>query len=436
MNTPNPDSSDNKPDPFLEQLSQKLSALDEDRLRQICAEFGLTYDQLAGSDKGHKAESLVVGLSRNGGIRRLLKMHPELTPLAPVADTQGSGTTNGQSPGQGQTPTLGQIKEATSTWKDVFSSVLGLGAVLYAVGFVIASIYLLSFGISDFSLLKAKYIAGGLLFILLSAFAIYPAFFVCLNLLQKLSGLIPRLKFQPVRWLQDLPFIPVMLQFVPAAALPPFYKIALSIPDPDLLRTVLKNQSEIQKEANNFTNWLVSLLVLEVFVLFLLARPGLLISSSGTDMPFSLFLSGVGYLLLCWIFALILAVIASWKWKRTEVRNLYWAVVGVVLITLVLLPDYALQVYPQISPAFGGGQSATVKLVADDQSVDTLSQLVPMQPSLSGQPATSLSVELLDENDAAYFLLVPASVNPQPTPATYAVKVAKDLVQGIVYVTP
>jgi hypothetical protein len=423
-------------DPFLEQLSQKLSALDEDRLRQICAEFGLTYDQLAGSDKGHKAESLVATLHGTAGLHHLLKAHPEYAPAPPAASALSAETTQSQPAAQGQPPTLGQIKEVTNTWKDIFSSVLGLGAILYAVGFVIASIYLLSFGISDFSLLKAKYIAGGLLFILLSAFAIYPAFFVCLNLLQKLSGLIPRLKFQPVRWLQDLPFIPVMLQFVPTAALPPFYKIALSIPDPDLLRTVLKNQSEIQKEANNFTNWLVSLLVLEVFVLFLLARPGLLISSSGKDMPFSLFLSGVGYLLLCWIFALILAVIASWKWKRTEVRNLYWAVVGVVLITLVLLPDYALQVYPQISPAFGGGQSATVKLVADGQSVDTLSQLVPMQPTLSGQPATSLPVELLDENDAAYFLLVPASAVPRLNPTAHAVKVEKALVQGIAYVTP
>jgi hypothetical protein len=63
-------------------------------------------------------------------------------------------------------------------WKDLATAVLGLAGLFYVVGFVVTNTYLSSYGINDFTLLKARYIATGTLFLLLAVLVIYPAYFM------------------------------------------------------------------------------------------------------------------------------------------------------------------------------------------------------------------------------------------------------------------
>jgi hypothetical protein len=345
-----------------------------------------------------------------------------------------------------QSPTLEQFQDATSTWKDIFSSVIGLGAMFYAVGFVISTTRLIAFGVNDFSLLKARYIAAGVLFIMLTAFTIYPAYIVLLNLLRWLIlKLLPRLEQlpRPVSTLAKF-----LSRFLHRDETP-----ALQVQENRLLsrmglrqvwQTGRKATDELAVNMSRAFAIFLAFTFFSMLILLLLARPGLFTGGKdvlGVAESIWQFISSnlIWYLIWyisCWIIALVFALVLPWNWQLGNLSRLFWGTTGILLIALLMIPIYAQQIYPQISPAFGGGKPATVELVTDDKSAVTLSQLVPMQPRASDQPATSLPVELLDENDTAYFLLVTESAVPPLKPETHAVKVEKDLVQGIVYVTP
>jgi hypothetical protein len=132
---------------------------------------------------------------------------------------------------------------------------------------------------------------------------------------------------------------------------------------------------------------------------------------------------------LCLLFGLILALVVRGVPEGRRflgIPNTFWGVAGLLILLLFMVPIYSQQLYPWVAPSLGGGKTIPVQLVADSASAQTLAQLVPME---SDAPAKTVKVDLLDENDKAFFLLVPGLSSAQ----VYAVRIDKDLVKGVLF---
>ncbi len=101
-----------------------------------------------------------------------------------------------------------------------------------------------------------------------------------------------------------------------------------------------------------------------------------------------------------------------------------------MLCLLVAINNYAFVIYPQISSAMGGGDAVDVSLVFDNDSVQMIKQLVPLETNSS---SATIPLRLLDESDKDYFLLVTDGGANNSNVSFHAVQIDKSLVKGVNY---
>lgn len=363
------------------------------------------------------------------------------------------------------------IKSLLEPWHSMLSSILSLAGLIYAIGFIVVSNSLLRYGISDFSLLQARYITTGVVFVFMLTVSAYPAYYASPLLFVLLWKHLPA-------WLsaEPLPLV-VPAQPEPSASgtnkptvsQPPAESSANAVARPGRLsdiaaaakRPVLTMAEQslasevIDVERDKLLSqwmpilWNVPLplrpylawgLVVGFMLLinggsliiftFLSTLPQLdptLIAGAFWQRLWNIFVTAWPWYAVCVLFGLLsyLVIHGVPEGRRLlKIPNRFWVIVGLGLLLIWLVPLYVYQLYPRLSPILGGGKTTTVQLIAYDNADATLARLIPLDPN-SGK---TVEVELIDENDKVLFVLVK---NPSSQQFD-AIRISKDLVAGIV----
>lgn len=358
--------------------------------------------------------------------RSLLQRALESTQTETGASAEKTETAVQSQPSAEPEMPIKQVKGWLDPWKELATTIVGLAGILYAIGFVLTNIYLLRYGISDFSLLKARYVATGALFVTIATLSIYPMYYVSMFVLewliqrkswlfslepeQPLAITMARQKLlelaTPINWLDEL------LDLIPVTYRP--YLVWLG-----LLLIFL------------FTN------LVSVIVYTFVSQPAWLLQR---DFSIQVLLqametnyrSATGWYLACAIFGIILAITVRGiriGGRLLKIPNYFWSAAGLLIALLWMIPTYAQQIHPNIASAFGGGSTVTVQLVADDKSAPTLAQIVPLESPQTDKATKTIPLKLLDENDKVFILILVDSSSQQER----AVRVSKDLVKGVLF---
>ncbi len=362
------------------------------------------------------------------------------------------------------------IKSLLEPWHSMLSSILSLAGLIYAIGFIVVSNSLLRYGISDFSLLQARYITTGVVFVFMLAVSAYPAYYASPLLLEFLWKRLPK-------WLSaDTP--PLFVTTKPELSATDTTKSTVSQPpaeSPTSAVTRMRRPSDIAAETRpvlvmpkqsraseviyvdpdkvssqlipilwNVPSTLRPLLAWGAAVALILLINGgsLAIFTFLSTLPqfepapisvafwqrfWNIFVTAWPWYVVCMLFGALSNLVIQGVpegWRLLKIPNRFWAIVGLGLLLIWLVPLYVYQLYPRLSPILGGGKTTTVQLIAYDNADATLARLIPLDPN-SGK---TVEVELIDENDKVLFVLVKNSSSQQFD----AIRISKDLVAGIV----
>ena len=399
---------------------------------------------------------------------------------------------------------LGKTPEQLKEWLDMLKSaaglVAGLATVFYFFGFIVTSTRLLNYGISDFSLLQARYVATGILFVSLAALSIYPAYFsaqvfarwlaghgwwlvggksspsplvlkipvsqsalatkMAADLSVKPGGLVSSALNTPLpsagqpqapaaeEKSQEVPITvntslvnPTVAELLKSTPITPHSMPVQGMiyldQDTSISSIVLDALPENLRLMGTWYGLLGLLLVTNLIALAIftfISMPtwlGHQTLSAGVfaQAMWDNFQGAQGWYWLCLLFGLILALVLRGvpeSLRLVGIPNAFWGVAALLILLVFMIPLYTQQIYPSVAPSLGGGRTIPVQLVADSASAPTLAQLVPVQPDA---PVKTVKVDLLDENDKAFFLLVPGPSAGQ----VYAVRIDKALVKGVVF---
>ncbi len=367
-----------------------------------------------------------------------------------------------------------QAKSLLEPLKDIGAIVLGFSGIFYVIGFVVTSTYLLGYGVNDFNLFQAHYVATGLIFLVLTTLTVYPLYFVWGYILRRTyTGSIKfweNLKTILIQSWENLKTILFGLAVKLIQIL--FRLLQLNISNfnrtskrkeavgagvevfkagvgagaevfkagvgagSEMTGLIQKNIEHLSRNSTATVLVFVAFSLMVAIVLTLLANPGIL---SGQSQGFGTMLLETVQREASWFFAcaalafvaFVFRVVPSSR-KIYQIPRPFWAVLGILLVILTLIPAYTQRIYPLIPPTLGGGKPVSVQLVSDSASALVLGELIPVQQTSTSEPVKSQPVDLLDENESAYFVLV----NDSMTNLAHAVRVDKGLVKGMVYLQP
>ncbi len=276
-----------------------------------------------------------------------------------------------------------------SAIKDAAALLAGIAGLAYAVGFLIVTGLLISWGIADVTLVKARYIAVGLLFVV-HIVAVIVAIHFLLRFVPRLSRLLR-----------------IPLAFIGGAVVAVVFLYA-------------KAAATWQEQSGQFWQWL----------------------RENYDL-----------LLIFWYTPVFLsAVVLRSLPTGTGGSRVHEFPVHVIALTLLLLTamrTYTVRIYPRTPVAIGGGDFFLVRLMPSRDKPELLRMLL-QRPVSSKDPnplhtdnaETVKSPEtpwvwLLDQTDHAYFVLILkvdcTSESDLDFENVRAVEVSKDLVSGILH---
>lgn len=280
------------------------------------------------------------------------------------------------------------IEKITKTISSVSASLVGLSFVFYAIGFVIVNLYLMSLGTRKFDLLNPAYFSAGIMFVAVN--------FVSIAL---------SVWFTYLGYLQLKKYSADTDKFITYSSKP------------------------------NGTNiLLITSIVLSGFVFVVV---WLFVSSSSQflNLDFQHKVSQIGYIIQLSIFSASISVIIQYIVETREIgvsevlstpalfkKFRMWTSIAILLMIYLpfnLVITWGQSLYPQISPAFGGGQPITIKLVAkDDVSEKSLKAIGIVFTNGVSEP-----IKLIDDDESA--ILISYNGN--------AVKISKELLSNIIY---
>ncbi|HEX8070750.1 MAG TPA: hypothetical protein VF546_12415 [Pyrinomonadaceae bacterium] len=344
----------------------------------------------------------------------------------------------------------GRLESYTNAIKDAITILAGVAGIGYAAGFMVVSSSLMSWGITDVTLVKARYVSVGFLFLVHAALVAAPASLLVLKLLRQIFGdalPVPAAAAQPAAAQStaaeqstppaDAPDAPAAAQAAAAEKRPASFSISR------FLRRLF-NYSGLRRGISP------AVLVLLMFALTLVLSGVLLYATStevwneGRDFYFWNFVRARKWRLLAlWytplfggglLVPLVAMTISTQRWLLgIPVRLLL--IGGVLLVLLFAVRTYAAEIYPRTAPALGGGDFFLVKFTTGEDKAKTLAELMDMKAGYRPK-----WMWLLDQSDRSYFvLLLPPGCDGRNDAFAVdyskmrSVEVPKDLIQGVAH---
>jgi hypothetical protein len=360
-------------------------------------------------------------------------------------------------------PGSSRLEPYTSVVKDGITILAGMGGIGYAAGFLIVNSSLMAWGITDVTLVKARYVSVGFLFMMHVALTLTPASLFTWALVNRACG----------DEQDELKSEPAAAFGVGVPPTPHSETTSSPLTAASLLETSDSQSTEATKSGTSLLSKVVSfiasqgrarstaLLTLWIVLTFTVM---IALSVSLQYLTFNDFWADLGeetylwnllrqrklQLILFWYLPLfvagVLLPLILIEKESTRKRWLFsfpvrlMLIGGVLLVLLLAIKAYASDIYPRTSPAIGGGDFYLVKLSARGEKARTLAELTapPEIPRTADQlkqygeqDYTAKWVFLLDQSDKAYFVLVlPKNCDQNKA---RAVEVPKDLVEGVIH---
>lgn len=282
------------------------------------------------------------------------------------------------------------IEKVTKTITSITASLAGLSFVFYALGFVIVNSHLISFGARKFDLLNPAYFSAGIVFIVVNSAAMaFPLWFTITLYMR--SKLIKKENKQSANNSSKGIDLFTITSIVLTAAI-------FSLIWANLGSTT--DQSAYANAGWKQMGWQIGYVA---FLSILSASVTTIIQNiiETQETGFSNVLSN----------SELLKKFSMWTSS---------AIVIIIFLSSTLVVMWGRYMYPQISPAFGGGQLINVQLVAKDSN----SQVSLESLELKFTKGVSESVKLVDDDENA-ILIVLSNGN--------AVRIPKELLSNIIY---
>ncbi|MEJ2265100.1 MAG: tetratricopeptide repeat protein, partial [Anaerolineales bacterium] len=255
----------------------------------------------------------------------------------------------------------------------IFGFVAGSLGLLYAIGFAVVNISLLSYGVFEIDLVRARYISSGVSYIVLFAILI---------------GVALTALFFLDRWFDKESPLPILIGILPVAVVS--YILALSV--------------------WGFKGWLRFSLS---FLIWCIGMGLVILVVAGRDR-------------LAWTAEHLVYQRAKLTQLSAEKKPKVlaaWSILGVILLILVFF--YGQNAYATFPPALGGGLPIVVQFSGEADSMASLEQLgVDLET-----PALTSKVELIGQTTTKYIILV----RDEALGGDLAVAFDKSFVQGIRY---
>ena len=269
------------------------------------------------------------------------------------------------------------LAEQVGKWKDI-PNVLGVGvAVIYVVGFFISSLQFAHYGVSDFNLFRARYIAVGVMFAFTTAIAILQ----CLSVtaIRNVASKADRSR--------------MFLALAPLAG------------------------------------WLIFAFLWCELIFFLCGKPMITVEFGLAS------LASVMYMIVISIFCVL------WRWCLHSTSNFkdvpQVSLIFQFVICCFCVMFYSGVLFPLLPAGLGGGRLTRVVVVASSDGVASLGALIPMDSKL---PVNSLPINLADEDDKSLIVVVHDGYNHGIWPFTtsrdlygHAVRIDRSLLKGVRY---
>jgi hypothetical protein len=311
--------------------------------------------------------------------------------------------------------------------KQIVTYLGGTAALLYALGFVVVTTYMLNFGVTDISLAQAQYISVGLFFIISAAFTLLPTAWLTYILMSEIyilmSEILERLRSRKPKPKKNIESQILKVQmvfyytliYVIVAIFAPFTLFHLTS-DTGTGSEVI---SHLHQDMTSYfiqlwdivPDWFAPLIGLGIFigqiVYFVNIKEEVfakLKHRSSIIMPESEpikskpqpFILRTGIIMFFMVFACMIPYLG-----------------------LIATHTYSAEIYPAIRPGFGGGNFGTIQFVTDSSGANVLSSLVRMESTLTSEP-----VQLIGDGAKYYSILL-------DTNDKRAVMIEKSLVKGI-----
>lgn len=359
-----------------------------------------------------------------------------------------------------------QIDSYTKTIKDTITALAGVAGIGYAAGFMVVSSSLMIWGITDLTLVKARYVSVGFLFIIHVTIVLAPAFLFALKFIHETFG-----NMQP--------------QLADASTSALLNPAPANLEENSSLSTVSQESSLRQEDSpiddspalvsdtqetnvttrsftflrflrriftfSKFYKGLSPLLLILLIFCFTILLSLILLYLTSTDvwtegrsLYFWNFLSEKKWrLLLFWyiplfvgglLLPLFVIKISQQRWLLSIASKLL-LIGGILLVFLFAVRTYASEIYPRTTPALGGGDFYLVKFTTGADKAKTLAPLMYLESEYKPK-----WVWLLDQSDKSYFVLIlpngcddKASAFDVDLYRMRAVEVPKSLVDGVIH---
>jgi hypothetical protein len=277
--------------------------------------------------------------------------------------------------------------------EEALKLVASVGALCYAAGYIIASVNSQQWAIGNLSLLNARYVGVGLCFFLLLALTLVSTHYSSHWSLSQDGKILPGfvlMKRIGSMLLYYIVLVVISLAVIAVLSTGPLW-------GPETFQILNQVWAIIWSQAFSFLiGWHLVLLMAGLTLSALLSR------------RFSFTLFGI--------------------------PETFWLRGAVIVLLILAIKTYAFVIYPQINPAFGGGQILDVKLLINESKIVAAGQLLPMEsdPKTGKALPWSKSVGLLDQNEKLFYLLVPNEKGAYER----GIQISKELVDGVVAVQP
>ena len=309
------------------------------------------------------------------------------------------------------------------SYLEISKDLMGFGAVLlsiiYTAGFLIESIFLLKYGVSDITLLKPRYISIGITFIFFASLVIVPTFFIT----RHIFGAIKTIKKNETKISMncDKAFQvfggPVIILIMIFGATGQLIQLASYTSFDEFHRGTTRNQipEGLQLLWNLSFSWFAQLMAIGLLVYFSSAISKMLVGTfkfKGSQQSQAELYKVSKTLAL-----------SNGSAELAQVAVSFFLTFSLALISASFA--YSERIYPRINPAFGGGNFPYLQFVFDAKDAQIFNQLgITQHP----KDSKSLPVKLLAQNEKNYVVLL------DKQPDNRVVLVSKDIIKGIISV--
>lgn len=280
------------------------------------------------------------------------------------------------------------ISEISKTITTVSGSVAGLAFVFYSLGFIIVNSFLLTYGIREFVILKPIYLSAGVTFFLANSVALFLPIGLALLVIKTIN---PKSVYSIMAITLVTPLFTSLFSWVLASLILDFIN---SVDFHSTQMTILF------REWNKYKLYLLGL-----FLVSTLMTP-IAVSLAGQRGTFKDAIKDIN---------------ANRFLSAESTRAISKFAMLIVLAFVILLTAWSQEVYPKISPAFGGGKPVVVQLVILDSKNESLFTNIGIKVNSN----VTEQVKLIDESESTITIV---------TENGNAVKVTKSLIANIVFI--